>query len=65
MTLENLRHEELTRHLQQAQRIQQQAIVKNREDEYREAEALEERIIKERLRTQQEREEPDTELITL
>jgi len=65
MTLKNLTHEELTRHLEQARLIQQQAIVKNRQDEYREAEELEERIINERMRRQQEREEPDTEGITL
>jgi len=65
MTLKNLTHEELTRHLEQAQIAQQEAIRSGDETVYRHAEALEEHVIAERVRRMQDRQDPDTEVITL
>jgi len=65
MTLENLTWEELNRHLEQAQLAQESAIEHENKEAYEVAESLEDDVIAERVRRQQEREEPDTELITL
>jgi len=65
MTLTNLTWEELERHLEQARIAQQSALKRENESAYRDAEQLEENIIAERVRRQQAREEPDTQIPTL
>lgn len=65
MTLQNLTWEELDRHLRQAQLAQETALEHGNQEVYQHAEELEEEIIEERMRRQQERQEPDTQVITL
>lgn len=65
MTLQEMPYHELERHHEQAKQAMKAAIRQNREEIYRNAEELEIEVRYEKIRRQQEREEPDTERVVL